>query len=220
MKKLMVVSSVVLGIGYCLSLLLDESQKRKVIAAEKQFLKRIWCNSIELINPVPCSTADQDAVPCSTADQDDSSSPNMPDGDDEFTAETRHVSPHFLTKIESFSLLSEYGIEKYETRVFESGDYKWYVPFFFVIIHLIRFNSYKCYFHRGGGRSSDRRRKAAAKHRRMAVVEKRRTSVVEQRWLSSGAKRWLSSGAGRTAVAEQRQTSTLTEVIKIYNHMT
>ncbi|EYU18580.1 hypothetical protein MIMGU_mgv1a025984mg, partial [Erythranthe guttata] len=41
------------------------------------------------------------------------------------TAEIRHVSPHFLTKIESFSLLSEYGIEKYETRVFESGDYKW-----------------------------------------------------------------------------------------------
>ncbi|EYU35681.1 hypothetical protein MIMGU_mgv1a017790mg [Erythranthe guttata] len=69
----------------------------------------------------------------------------------------------------------------------------------------------RSYFHRGGGRSSDRRRKAAAKHRRMAVVEKRRTSVVEQRWLSSGAKRWLSSGAGRTAVAEQRQTSTLTE---------
>ncbi|KAL9154909.1 hypothetical protein ABFS82_10G148100 [Erythranthe guttata] len=109
MKKLMVVSSVVLGIGYCLSLSLDESQKRKVIAAEKQFLKRIRRNLIDcfkaLINPVPWSTADQDSS----------------DAEEEF----RHVSPHFLTKIECFSLLSKYGIEKYETRVFESGDYKW-----------------------------------------------------------------------------------------------
>ncbi|KAL7097621.1 hypothetical protein ACP275_10G156200 [Erythranthe tilingii] len=97
MKKLMVVSSVGLCIGYCL---LGDSQKRKLIAAKKQVLKWIWCNSIDY-------------------DQDSS------DGE-EFTAETRqHVSPHFLTKIESFSLLSEYGIEKYETRLFESRDYKW-----------------------------------------------------------------------------------------------
>ncbi|XP_012847542.1 PREDICTED: MATH domain and coiled-coil domain-containing protein At1g31390-like [Erythranthe guttata] len=40
--------------------------------------------------------------------------------------ETRDASPaHFLTKIESFSLFSHYGIDKYETREFEAGDYKW-----------------------------------------------------------------------------------------------
>ncbi|KAL8041226.1 hypothetical protein ABFX02_10G151900 [Erythranthe guttata] len=132
MKKAMVVSSAGLCIGYCLGLLLNESPKEKhvLIRSLKSVSRWIWCNSIDyynalIINPVQCSTADQDAVPCSTADQDDSSSPKMPDGDNEFAAETRHVSPHFLTKIESFSLLSEYGIEKYETRVFESGDYKW-----------------------------------------------------------------------------------------------
>ncbi|KAK6118632.1 hypothetical protein DH2020_047624 [Rehmannia glutinosa] len=40
--------------------------------------------------------------------------------------ETRDASPaHFLVKIESFSLLSESGINKYETRDFEAGGYKW-----------------------------------------------------------------------------------------------
>ncbi|KAK6121989.1 hypothetical protein DH2020_044263 [Rehmannia glutinosa] len=40
--------------------------------------------------------------------------------------ETREASPaHFLIKIESFSLLSECGIKKYETREFEAGGYRW-----------------------------------------------------------------------------------------------
>ncbi|XP_022874183.1 probable inactive serine/threonine-protein kinase fnkC [Olea europaea var. sylvestris] len=44
----------------------------------------------------------------------------------EVTTETRELSPaHFLVKIESFSLLSENGIDKYESSEFESGDYKW-----------------------------------------------------------------------------------------------
>ncbi|KAK6127969.1 hypothetical protein DH2020_038271 [Rehmannia glutinosa] len=44
----------------------------------------------------------------------------------EFARETRETSPaHFLVKIESFSLLSEYGINKYETREFVAGDYEW-----------------------------------------------------------------------------------------------
>ncbi|KAL8052971.1 hypothetical protein ABFX02_05G040400 [Erythranthe guttata] len=48
------------------------------------------------------------------------------DDDEGFTVETRDVSPaHFLTKIESFSLFSEYGIRKYESKEFEVGDYKW-----------------------------------------------------------------------------------------------
>ncbi|KAG8366331.1 hypothetical protein BUALT_Bualt17G0068700 [Buddleja alternifolia] len=40
--------------------------------------------------------------------------------------ETREVYPsHFLFKIESFSLLSDNGIDKYETTDFVAGDYKW-----------------------------------------------------------------------------------------------
>ncbi|KAL8035450.1 hypothetical protein ABFS82_12G095100 [Erythranthe guttata] len=40
--------------------------------------------------------------------------------------EMRDALPaHFLTKIESFSLLLEYGIDKYETREFEAGGLKW-----------------------------------------------------------------------------------------------
>ncbi|GFP85248.1 ubiquitin carboxyl-terminal hydrolase 12 [Phtheirospermum japonicum] len=40
--------------------------------------------------------------------------------------ETREASPaHLLIKIESFSLLEKHGIEKYETRELESGEYKW-----------------------------------------------------------------------------------------------
>ncbi|GFP85247.1 math domain and coiled-coil domain-containing protein at3g58220 [Phtheirospermum japonicum] len=40
--------------------------------------------------------------------------------------ETREASPaHLLIKIESFSLLEKHGIEKYKTREFESGEYKW-----------------------------------------------------------------------------------------------
>ncbi|KAI3459822.1 hypothetical protein Pfo_016485 [Paulownia fortunei] len=50
----------------------------------------------------------------------------LPSDDEEFTMETRDASPaHFLIKIESFSLLSEYGIQKYESREFVAGDYKW-----------------------------------------------------------------------------------------------
>ncbi|GFQ08828.1 hypothetical protein PHJA_003026800 [Phtheirospermum japonicum] len=40
--------------------------------------------------------------------------------------ETREASPaHFLIKIESFSLLEKHGIDKYETREFKSGEYRW-----------------------------------------------------------------------------------------------
>ncbi|EYU41010.1 hypothetical protein MIMGU_mgv1a026254mg [Erythranthe guttata] len=40
--------------------------------------------------------------------------------------ETREASPaHFLIKIESFSLLEKCGIDKYETREFSAGEYKW-----------------------------------------------------------------------------------------------
>ncbi|KAK6116756.1 hypothetical protein DH2020_049489 [Rehmannia glutinosa] len=45
---------------------------------------------------------------------------------EDFTTETRDASPaHLLVKIESFSLLSECGLEKYESREFVAGDYKW-----------------------------------------------------------------------------------------------
>ncbi|KAL7097931.1 hypothetical protein ACP275_10G173900 [Erythranthe tilingii] len=48
------------------------------------------------------------------------------DDDEGLILETREVSPtHFLTKIESFSLFFDYGIDKYETKEFEAGDYKW-----------------------------------------------------------------------------------------------
>ncbi|CAA3018739.1 probable inactive serine threonine- kinase fnkC [Olea europaea subsp. europaea] len=54
---------------------------------------------------------------------------NLPSiGDDnEVTLETRDFSPeHLLLKIESFSLLSENGIDKIESSEFESDDnYKW-----------------------------------------------------------------------------------------------
>ncbi|GFQ02676.1 ubiquitin carboxyl-terminal hydrolase 12 [Phtheirospermum japonicum] len=40
--------------------------------------------------------------------------------------ETREASPaHLLVKIESFSLLHKCGIDKYETRDFDAGNYKW-----------------------------------------------------------------------------------------------
>ncbi|EYU41014.1 hypothetical protein MIMGU_mgv1a018547mg [Erythranthe guttata] len=40
--------------------------------------------------------------------------------------ETRDATPaHFLIKIEPFSLLEKCGIEKYETKVFAAGEYKW-----------------------------------------------------------------------------------------------
>ncbi|EYU41015.1 hypothetical protein MIMGU_mgv1a025326mg [Erythranthe guttata] len=46
--------------------------------------------------------------------------------DEVTTMETREASPsHFLIKIESFSLLEKCGIEKYETKVFAAGEYKW-----------------------------------------------------------------------------------------------
>ncbi|EYU40987.1 hypothetical protein MIMGU_mgv1a023083mg [Erythranthe guttata] len=42
--------------------------------------------------------------------------------------ETREAPPaHLLIKIESFSLLGTCGIDKYETREFVAGDYKWYM---------------------------------------------------------------------------------------------
>ncbi|KAH6778362.1 hypothetical protein C2S51_009674 [Perilla frutescens var. frutescens] len=46
--------------------------------------------------------------------------------DEEFSTETREASPaNLVMKIESFSLLSDYGIKKYESREFVAGDYKW-----------------------------------------------------------------------------------------------
>ncbi|KAH6786541.1 hypothetical protein C2S52_006093 [Perilla frutescens var. hirtella] len=44
----------------------------------------------------------------------------------EFSEETREASPaNLLIKIKDFSLLSDYGIKKYESRAFEAGGYKW-----------------------------------------------------------------------------------------------
>ncbi|KAL7128061.1 hypothetical protein ABFS83_14G290700 [Erythranthe nasuta] len=49
-----------------------------------------------------------------------------PVDDEEFTVETRDPPPaHFISKIESFSLLTTYKIKKYETREFVAGDHKW-----------------------------------------------------------------------------------------------
>ncbi|MCD7459412.1 hypothetical protein HAX54_040869 [Datura stramonium] len=46
--------------------------------------------------------------------------------DEEVTVEVRGASPvHYLLKIESFSLLSESGIDKFESNEFEVGGYKW-----------------------------------------------------------------------------------------------
>ncbi|XP_059285076.1 uncharacterized protein LOC132038422 [Lycium ferocissimum] len=46
--------------------------------------------------------------------------------DEEVTVEVRAASPaHYLLKIESFSLLSESGVEKFESNEFETGGYKW-----------------------------------------------------------------------------------------------
>ncbi|XP_057793916.1 uncharacterized protein LOC131010417 [Salvia miltiorrhiza] len=47
-------------------------------------------------------------------------------GCERFFEETRDVSPaNLLVKIECFSLFSKYGIDKYESRTFEAGGYKW-----------------------------------------------------------------------------------------------
>ncbi|KAL7106281.1 hypothetical protein ACP275_07G102300 [Erythranthe tilingii] len=46
--------------------------------------------------------------------------------------ETREAPPaHLLIKIESFSLLGTCGIDKYETREFVAGDYKWRLIIYF-----------------------------------------------------------------------------------------
>ncbi|KAL3641554.1 hypothetical protein CASFOL_012369 [Castilleja foliolosa] len=45
--------------------------------------------------------------------------------DAEVEMETREASPaHFLIKIDSFSLFGKHGIDKFETKEFQSGDYK------------------------------------------------------------------------------------------------
>ncbi|KAK6116757.1 hypothetical protein DH2020_049490 [Rehmannia glutinosa] len=45
--------------------------------------------------------------------------------------ETRDASPaHFLIRIESFPLLSKYGIKEYESREFVAGDYKWKIELY------------------------------------------------------------------------------------------
>ncbi|KAG5596718.1 hypothetical protein H5410_037950 [Solanum commersonii] len=46
--------------------------------------------------------------------------------DEEMAMEVRDASPrHYLLKIESFSLLSESGIDKFESNEFEAGGHKW-----------------------------------------------------------------------------------------------
>ncbi|XP_052173543.1 BTB/POZ and MATH domain-containing protein 1-like isoform X2 [Diospyros lotus] len=48
------------------------------------------------------------------------------DGVLEVSRSMRHVRPaHYLFKIEAFSLLSEFDVEKWESDDFESGGYKW-----------------------------------------------------------------------------------------------
>ncbi|XP_057777958.1 uncharacterized protein LOC130996674 [Salvia miltiorrhiza] len=50
------------------------------------------------------------------------------DDQDEYTLETRDISPaHLLTKIESFSMLWKHEIKTLESSEFESGGYKWKV---------------------------------------------------------------------------------------------
>ncbi|KAL3641555.1 hypothetical protein CASFOL_012370 [Castilleja foliolosa] len=45
---------------------------------------------------------------------------------DEVEMETREASPaHYLIKIDSFSMFGKNGIDKFETKEFESGEYKW-----------------------------------------------------------------------------------------------
>lgn len=52
--------------------------------------------------------------------------PPLPANDEEFSVESRNTSPaNLLMKIESFSLLSKYGISEYESREFEAGGHKW-----------------------------------------------------------------------------------------------
>ncbi|KAM3685441.1 hypothetical protein ACJW31_11G117600 [Castanea mollissima] len=51
-----------------------------------------------------------------------------PESSDQFaiTRTARHFRPtHFLLKIQSYSLLCETGVEKYESGVFEAGGHKW-----------------------------------------------------------------------------------------------
>ncbi|KAL9154723.1 hypothetical protein ABFS82_10G134800 [Erythranthe guttata] len=90
-----------------------------VMAALAWVTTRIFCaaqNSVPRITAVEQNSVTKTAAVLPT-DHEDS-----PD----FIVETRDFSPtHFMTKIESFSLLSVYDIEKYETREFEAGDYKW-----------------------------------------------------------------------------------------------
>ncbi|KAK4737927.1 hypothetical protein R3W88_001624 [Solanum pinnatisectum] len=46
--------------------------------------------------------------------------------DEQMIVEVREALPaHYLLKVESFSLLSESGIDKFESNEFEAGDHKW-----------------------------------------------------------------------------------------------
>ncbi|KAL7097852.1 hypothetical protein ACP275_10G169500 [Erythranthe tilingii] len=115
----------------------DEITVKKSVAAAGNWIRQVpvkkrlteagnWiCHNLfyelESNNPVPSTTATshQNAVQRTPP-------PVLPVDDEELIMETREVSPtQFLTKIESFSLFFEYGIDKYETREFEAGDYKW-----------------------------------------------------------------------------------------------
>ncbi|KAJ7974631.1 Ubiquitin carboxyl-terminal hydrolase [Quillaja saponaria] len=62
----------------------------------------------------------------------DLSNPNNPDaGSDGIVRSVREPRPaHYILKIQSYSLLAECGLEKYESGVFEVGGYKWRLTFY------------------------------------------------------------------------------------------
>ncbi|KAL8035449.1 hypothetical protein ABFX02_12G097700 [Erythranthe guttata] len=88
------------------------------------YLMGLWCGLIMFkfleeyyqfwsTGPTPVQTSTHVVLPAN-------------DDNESIVVETRDVSPaHFETRIKSFSLLSSIGIDKYETREFEAGDYKW-----------------------------------------------------------------------------------------------
>ncbi|KAL9154919.1 hypothetical protein ABFS82_10G148500 [Erythranthe guttata] len=77
------------------------------LTRSKSVARSIWFDYFNFKPP-------QNPVSCST------------DGHEFIILETRDAPPaHFLTKIESFSLLSEYRVSKYESKVFEVDGYKW-----------------------------------------------------------------------------------------------
>jgi hypothetical protein len=73
---------------------------------------------------------------------------NIPNVFAAITRSTRHFPPtHYKLKIESYSLLSEIGLEKYESGVFEAGGHKWYVGPNALPSELFVILKYKCLLH-------------------------------------------------------------------------